>query len=104
MMSTTGPAFPDSPVVALREQCEALLHAVERNAWEEAEAVARTLLPLVEADRQAADNVQVDLAARQESLTAALQALEAARIHIEPAYQSLQKLLRAWHLLPTDSP
>lgn len=103
-MSSTGPDFSDSPVVALRQQCEALLSAVERNAWEEAEAVAHTLLPLVEADRQAAaDNMQVDLAARQEILTAALQALEAARIHIEPAYQSLQKLLRAWHLLPTDS-
>ncbi|WP_459830501.1 hypothetical protein [Hydrogenophilus islandicus] len=102
-MNSTGSDSPHPPVVALRQQCEALLNAVERNAWEEAEAVARTLLPLVEADRQAADNVQVDLAARQETLTAALHALEAARIHIEPAYQSLQKLLRAWHLLPTDS-
>jgi hypothetical protein len=88
------------PHRALQNQCEALLAAIERNAWEEAEKIAAGLLPLVAADQ----DVPHATSERLEALVAAQQALERAKAHIIPAYHSLARLLRAWKRLPPETP
>ncbi|MEJ5269263.1 hypothetical protein [Hydrogenophilus thermoluteolus] len=87
---------------ALAEHCQALREALERNAWEEAETLARKLPLLIEADRKASTAPSVDAAERRAALRAAQNALDEAHTHLDPAYQSLRKLLAAWNVLPTE--
>jgi|GEM_PF-944738 len=91
-----------SPHQKLAEHCQALREAVERNAWEEAETIAKNLPLLIEADRRASSEPSVDAKERRTALLAAQEALNEARTHLDPAYQSLCKLLTAWNVLPPD--
>lgn len=79
-----------------------LRSAIERNAWEEAERIAGGLLPLVAADQAAQEQGGLSPPERETALRAAQAALEAAKSHITPAYQSLKKLLIAWKRLPAE--
>ncbi|WP_217127054.1 hypothetical protein [Hydrogenophilus thiooxidans] len=100
MVTRTPSAAKNPPYQELAEACQALRDALQRNAWEEAEAIAQKLLPLTAADREASME-GADAPARRDALRAAMQALEEARTHINPAYQSLRKLLIAWKALPS---
>ncbi|BBD77751.1 hypothetical protein [Hydrogenophilus thermoluteolus] len=91
-----------APHHALAEHCQALREALERNAWEEAETIAKKLPLLIEADRRASSEPSVDAKERRTALLAAQEALNEARTHLDPAYQSLCKLLTAWNVLPPD--
>lgn len=91
------------PHRALAAQCEALRDALVRNAWEEAETLAKALLPLIEADRVASAQSALDDDDRRAALLAAQKALAESRHHLDPAYHSLRKLLTAWNVLRTDS-